>query len=82
MWEAAFNRDGSLLATAGADGTARLWDVASGQPRGETLSGHSGPVYGVAFSPDDRTLASAGGDRQIRLWDLRFSSGRPTDAGS
>ena len=34
------------------------------------LSGHAGPVYGLAFSPDGRTLASASGDRSIFLWSV------------
>jgi Prp8 binding protein len=34
------------------------------------LSGHAGPVYGLAFSPDGATLASASGDRSIFLWSV------------
>jgi Prp8 binding protein len=34
------------------------------------LSGHAGPVYGLAFSPDGSTLASASGDRSIFLWSV------------
>ena len=45
-----FSPDGTLLATASSDTTARIWDTATGQAR-TTLTGHR-PVNGVAFSPD------------------------------
>ncbi|MEM9214297.1 MAG: AAA-like domain-containing protein [Cyanobacteria bacterium P01_F01_bin.150] len=35
-----------------------------------TLTGHDGPVRGVAFSPDGQTLASASDDRNLILWQL------------
>jgi WD40 repeat protein len=64
----AFSPDGALLATASADGTARTWDTATGQPR-TTLTGHHGPVRGVAFSPDGTLLATASFDGTARIWD-------------
>ena len=60
--------DGSWLATAGTDGTARIWDAAAGEPRA-TLTGPTGRVMAVAIAPDGSWLATAGNDGTMWIWD-------------
>ena len=59
--------DGSWLATGGGDGTARIWDPATGQKKA-TIIGHTGGVTAVAIAPDGSWLATAGDD-VVRIWD-------------
>ena len=63
----AFSPEGDRLVTAGADGSAKIWDTASGQAL-HTLSGHDW-VWRVAYSPDGSLLATAGRDATVKLWD-------------
>jgi WD domain, G-beta repeat len=65
----AYAPDGRTLASAGRDGSIRLWDVVAGTER-RRLTGHQGRVHLLAFSPDGKVLASAGQDETTRLWDV------------
>ncbi len=72
--------DGSWLASAGADGTVRIWDGATGQERA-TLTGHTGEVWAVAVAPDGSWLATAGADGTVRIWDAALGRERATLKG-
>lgn len=64
-----FNRDGSLLASGGADSVIRFYDVASGEEL-SSIQQHADWVTGIAFSPDGEHLASASRDRSARVYDV------------
>lgn len=64
----AFSPDGTRLATASWDKTAKVWDAASGKEL-LTLTGHMDRVYGIAFSPDGTRLATASQDQTAKIWD-------------
>jgi WD40 repeat protein len=70
----AFSSDGSLLVSASADTTLKIWDVRGGklpeQPLA-TLKGHTQEVTSIAFSADNRFIASSSADHSVRLWGLR-----------
>jgi COMPASS component SWD3 len=60
--------DGRWIASASADGTAKIWDASTGAHL-ETLVGHMAGVSCLAWSPDSNTLATGSDDKSIRLWD-------------
>ncbi len=70
VWSVAFSPNGRILATASADNTILLWDIASGGLLGQRLTNHGGAVRKVTFSPDGQRLASGGFDSLVFLWDV------------
>ena len=77
VYDVAFSPDGSLLATASADGTARVLNTSDWQ--GVTLA-HDTPLAAVVFGPNGTHLATGGGREEsnsspyVYVWEA--SSGR------
>ncbi len=62
-----FSSDSTLLASASADETAKLWQVNGGKLQ-QILNGHTEDISAVAFSSDNHTIATASYDGQIGLF--------------
>ena len=80
--DVAYSPDGRHLATAGFDGTVRIWDIATGDQVRIFRPGPSS-FTSVAFSPDGTCLAAAEGfglylaqdSGVVILWDWRTDRG-------
>ncbi|MBP0451009.1 helix-turn-helix domain-containing protein [Kitasatospora sp. RG8] len=70
----ALTPDDTTLVSAGADQTARVWDLPTGRATAE-LRGHPTFVLGVAVGSDNRTVVTSAGisspPGSVLLWDLR-----------
>lgn len=70
-----FSPDGKRMATGLEDGTARIWDAATGEPlttpmRHNSRGVSSPAVNSVQFSPDGLRIVTASQDRTARIWDV------------
>jgi WD40 repeat protein/predicted Ser/Thr protein kinase len=66
-YSAAYSPDGTRIVTGNVDGTARVWDAATGEARSPPLP-HGGVLHRVAFSPDGGRVLTAGEDQLVRVW--------------
>src|SRR5262249_9441271 len=71
VWSLGFSPDGARLASASDDDTARLWDVATGQPIGAPLRHGRSRLLGAAFRPDGARIVTASGNGTVRQWNAR-----------
>ena len=72
VWSLVFSPDGTRLASASDDGTARLWDAATGRPMGGPLR-HPGNsrVLSAAFRRDGARIVTTAGNGTVCQWDAR-----------
>ena len=66
---ATLSPDGEQLATVSGK-TARVWNVATGQPVGGEMNGHEGEIKSVTFSPDGQFIVTTATDATARVWDI------------
>jgi eukaryotic-like serine/threonine-protein kinase len=77
----AMDRPGVRLATAGADGLVKVWDMSRGTLT-HVFSSRSGWVAGLAFHPDGTRLAAVGEDGNVRIWDISTQRAGETPSAS
>lgn len=68
MEDAEFSPDGTLLVTASADHTARIWNAKSGQPVGKPLQ-HGALVRTAEFDRSGNLIVTASYDGFVGVWD-------------
>jgi WD40 repeat protein len=75
VWRAVFNADGTRLATASFDGTAKLWALSDNDTKAQelaTFTGSTAEVSGVAISPDGKYVATVSWDGSMRVYLTRI----------
>jgi WD40 repeat protein/DNA-binding SARP family transcriptional activator len=70
VYSSDISNDGRTVVTGGQAGP-RLWDIATGDPLGPTLTGLNGFAASVDIGPDGSTVVGADGSGDVLLWDVR-----------
>jgi FOG: WD40 repeat len=73
VFSVAWNPDGKVLASGGADGTVRLLNVITGRVE-QVLHGHYGEVLSVVWSPKGTRLASSDFNGTVMLWERELGA--------
>lgn len=75
VWSTDINADATLLATASADFTVRVWDAVRGKSLREYEHNHI--VKRAVFSTDSKFLYTGGKEKKIRVFDVNSDSVEP-----
>src|SRR5205823_6926210 len=85
VWTASFDRAGGRIITAGDDGTARLWDRATGAVLA-VLEGHAQLAIRAELTADGTRAVTASYDGTAVVWDTapsflarQWAGGETTD---
>lgn len=71
IWSVSFAPSGYYFASAGSDGTARLWTTDRPSPV-RILSGHTSPsVNCVKWHPNCNYVLTGSDDKTVRMWDVQ-----------
>jgi WD40 repeat protein/serine/threonine protein kinase len=70
VYHAAFSPDGQWIVTSSKDGSARIWETATGKSACPPLQ-HTGAVYSAEFSADGKKLLTIRDHHFVQLWDWR-----------
>lgn len=71
VYRVSFTNDGLRLATACADGCARIWNVDDFSKPAFTIETRHGECNGAYFSPDGTLLSTTGDDGALRIWSTK-----------
>ena len=70
IWALAYSEDGNWLVSASDDGTAKVWDSATGEELFTLKGWQEEGMDLLALSPDGTRLAASSKDGNIRVWDI------------
>jgi WD40 repeat protein len=66
------NKEGTQLLSTSWDGSARIWDIATGLMTKKFYSGKA--IHAGIYSPDEKYIYTAGADRVVTKWDIATST--------
>ncbi|KAA3661453.1 MAG: helix-turn-helix domain-containing protein [Chloroflexi bacterium] len=68
--DVSYSPDGSRLATASSDGTAKVWDAETGEEL-LLLAGHTVGLHSLAYSPNGSMIATSSDNTEntVKVWD-------------
>jgi WD40 repeat protein len=78
----AFNHDGNLLASAGADNLIKLWHIPTGKEMASFVSARTLPIQAINFKGDNDQLNVRYSDGIVHTWDIASSSLQSTQTNS
>jgi WD40 repeat protein len=73
FFDVTFRWDGGRLAASGADGSVRVFDVATGAERLK-ITNHADWVTALCFNPDGTLIATASRDKTAKVFDAQSGS--------